>query len=266
MDTSPNRRSALRQLGAGLAAGAAGLAVLGAAEAPLPSGHTELLPAGATELKELAERLARAPRRRDFKSVPMVLTETDEWDSEALEEVIAYRGGPKQVWDNTDIGGPWLNGMRNSLNTQIWAFKHPNFLCASGTHGPAHLALFDQQIWDKYQLTHLAGEKFKSNTLIVETAAGSADPRDIQRPDGAFSPADNNIPALQRRGVVFLACHNAIWEISRRLHEGGANPDSLSLEAIAAELTNHLIPGVVLTPGVVGTLPQLQQAGFHYVR
>ncbi len=35
---------------------------------------TDLAPAGAGKLKELAERLAKAPRRRDFKSVPMILT------------------------------------------------------------------------------------------------------------------------------------------------------------------------------------------------
>jgi hypothetical protein len=28
----------------------------------------------------------------------------------------------KQVWDNTGIASPWLNVMRNSLNTQVWSF------------------------------------------------------------------------------------------------------------------------------------------------
>jgi len=266
MDAPQNRRSALRQLGVGLAAGAAGLASLGAAEAPPLPSRTALLPPGATELKDLTERLAHAPRRRDFRAVPMILTNPDEWDREALDEVIAYRGGPKQVWDNTDLGGPWLNVMRNSLNTQIWSFRHSEFLCVSSTHGLAHLALFDQGIWDKYQLAKLAGEKFKTNTLMLEKPGGSDDPRDFQNASGPFSPRGSSIPALQRRGVVFLACHNAIWEISRRLRDGGANPDSLSLDAMAAELSNHLIPGVVLTPGAVGTMLQLQQAGFHYAK
>jgi len=34
---------------------------------------------------------------------------------------------------------------------------------------------------------------------------------------------------------------------------------------MAAELTNHMIAGVVLTPGMVGTLPELQRGGFNYV-
>ncbi|HZI33785.1 MAG TPA: transcriptional initiation protein Tat, partial [Candidatus Binatia bacterium] len=35
-------------------------------------------------------------------------------------------------------------------------------------------------------------------------------------------------------------------------------------EALAAELTNHLVPDVVLTPGAVATLLYFQEAGFHY--
>ena len=77
------------------------------------------------------ERLAKAPRRRDFKTVPMILNEPSQWDDEALREVMAYKPVPKQVWDNTKIESPWLNLMRNSLNAQIWSFKHPDFLAVS---------------------------------------------------------------------------------------------------------------------------------------
>jgi hypothetical protein len=69
---------------------------------------------------------------------------------------------------------------------------------------------------------------------------------------------------LQERGVVFLACHNAIWEIAAKLVKSGKNSDHKSHEEIAAELTNHLVDSVVLTPGIAATIPELQQAGFHY--
>ena len=39
---------------------------------------------------------------------------------------------------------------------------------------------------------------------------------------------------------------------------------SLSHPEMAAEFTNHLVTGVVLTPGAVGTIPQLQLAGYQY--
>jgi len=68
-----------------------------------------------------------------------------------VREVIAYRAARKQVWDNTDIRSPWMNLMRNSLNAQVFSFGHPDFLVVSATHGSAHLALFDQDMWDKYR-------------------------------------------------------------------------------------------------------------------
>jgi hypothetical protein len=222
-----------------------------------------LLPAGKS-LEKFTARLSRAPRRRDFETVPMILNDPTQWDHAALSEVIAYRGAPKQVWDNTGIASPWLNLMRNALNAQVWSFGHPDFLAVSATHGTAHLALFEPAMWEKYQLAKWTGGKFQSNTLIAEQKGAAADPKDYENPEGAFSPHDNFIPALQRRGVVFLACHNAIWELAGTLIAAEVNPDGSSHAALAAELTNHLIAGAVLTPGMVGTLPELQRAGFNY--
>jgi hypothetical protein len=262
MKTAPGRRFALMTMGLGMVAGATGFAALhdGVANAAEPS----LLPPEAKSLEELTARLGRAPRRRDFKTVPMILNDPNQWDHAALSEVIAYRGEPKQVWDNAEIASPWLNVMRNSLNAQVWSFRHPDFLIVSATHGTAQLALFEPAIWEKYQLAKLTGGKFQSNTLVAEQKGATADPKDYENPDGAFSPHDNSIPALQRRSVVFLACHNAIWEFAEKLIATEVNPDHLSHDALAAELTNHLIAGAVLTPGMVGTLVELQRSGFNY--
>jgi len=258
-----NRRSTLQSFGRAVAAGAAAL-VLPAAKAGPESKN--LLPSDGTVLAGLTGRLAEAPRRRSFKTVPMILNSRDQWDHEAFAEVATYQPPTKQVWDHTDIGGPWLRVMRNSLNAQIWSFKHPDFLVVCETHGSAQLALYDQSMWDKYNLAKLAGAGFESNTLIVERPAASADPANYEDPSGVYSDENNSIPALQRRGVVFMACHNAIWEQAARLHSIGANPDTSTVDVIAAELTNHLIPDVVLTPGAVGSMVELQQAGFHYAR
>jgi hypothetical protein len=258
MTIDNSRRTALAGFGA-FAVGAAALAA-GSSRA---AATERIIPPGAGELSELTDRLRRAPRRRDFKTVPMILQHPDFWDDEALNEIIAYRGSRKQVWDNTDLAGPWLNLMRNSINAQIFSFGHKDFLAVSATHGTAHLALFDQATWDKYELAALAGAKFKTNTLATLKPAPTAF-AESEDPKSVFGPTGDSIPALQERGAVFLACHNAIWEVTARLIASGKNPDHASHEAVAAELTNHLIDGVVLTPGVVATIPELQQAGFHY--
>ncbi|WP_297494292.1 transcriptional initiation protein Tat [Acidocella sp.] len=262
MAAQANRRSLLR--GLGISAGAVGFAAMARQTARAAEASPAMEPQGATTLDALTATLAKASRRRDFKTVPMILTNADQWDSDALNAVIGYAGSPAQVWDNTVLGGPWLNLMRNALNAQVFSWKNPDFLAVSATHGTAHLALYDEAIWDKYDLATVTQGKFKANTLIDVPAAASADAADFNNPAGAYAPAANSITVLQRRGVVFIGCHNAIWEFSGALLKNGKNPDKLSHEALAAELTNHLIPGIVLSPGVVGTIPQLQRAGFHY--
>ena len=106
------------------------------------------------------------------------------------------------------------------------------------------LNCLDQDIWEKYQLTRLAGDLFKTNTAIIEKRAAATAPVNYQDPTGPFSGEDNSIPALMRRGAVFMSCHNAIWEHAAALIETDVNPDKLCQSALAAELTNAvLIPG-----------------------
>jgi hypothetical protein len=254
------RRQSLKSLGLALAA--AGTFSV-ANEIP---GHATETSGGGQLLDTLTKQLAVIPRRRDFKTVPMILDRREQWDADALDAVLHYGGAPRQSWDNTDLHGPWLNVMRNCLNTQIWAFGHPDFLCVSATHGLAHMALFDDTMWEKYSLAKIAGGNSTRNSFVAAPEGLTFDVKDFEDPTGAFSPHANSIQGLQRRGAVFLACHNAIWELADRLNKAGTNPDKLSTDALCAELTNHLIPDIVLTPGAVGTIVELATAGFAYAR
>ena len=267
-NNSMSRRAALKNMMIGLGAGlaAVGSGHVAWASSGTSSAPADLLPAGAATLKDLQKRLEKAPRRRDFKTVPMVLTDPSQWDEKALNEVLQYAGGPKQAWDNTSLKGPWLNLMRNAMNVQIWSFKHPDFLAVSATHGTAHLALYDDSLWEKYQFAKLTKGKYKTNIFIKDAQAPQTNPADFENPDGVFSPRGDSIAVLQKRGAVFLACHNEIWELTLSLHKTEVNPDRLTHAQMAAEFTNHLIPGAVLTPGIVGTLPELTLAGYQYAK
>ena len=130
MTIDNSRRSALFGFGS-LVAGAGAYAV---DRAHAATNQTTTAP-GTAKLPELREQLRRSPRRRDFKTVPMILQQSDFWDDEALTYVISYESNRKQVWDNTEIAGPWLNLMRNALNAQAFAFRHPDFLAVSAAHG-----------------------------------------------------------------------------------------------------------------------------------
>jgi hypothetical protein len=227
----------------------------------------DLMPHGAKTLEALQARLAKAPRRRDFKTVPMILDSPDQWDATALNEVLHYAGSSKQGWDNTELTGTWLNVMRNSMNAQIYSFKHPDFLCVSATHGTAQFALYDNHIWEKYQIgSKVIGGKPDHNSFVDLPEAAGHDPKNYQDAKGAFGPGANSVIQLQRRGAVFLVCHNAVWEHCARLISLDLNPDKLSQEQMCADISNHLIPDAVLTPGAVGTLVELARAGFAYAR
>ena len=232
--------------------GAAGAALgLGAGVSAAMAVPAAAAAGGSETLAGLAAELARLPARRDFKSVPAILTDPGYWDAARISAVAAYRGGPKQVWDNKSLAGGWTASMRSALNGQHLSFRHPAFLTVSMTRGDAQLALFDQAMWDKYPLAKLTGGKFARNSFLDA------------KPGADFSPEDAAIPTLMKRGAVFMSCHNAIMHAAARVAE--AMRGSAPVGEIAADLTNHLLPGVILTPGALATLPELQQAGFHYV-
>jgi hypothetical protein len=81
---------------------------------------------------------------------------------------------------------------------------------------------------------------------------------------GLYSEAGNFVPTLQKRGIVFLGCHNAIWELAATLLRAGVNPDRRSHQELAADLTNSLIPGVISTPGNEAMIGKLEESGFVY--
>ncbi|MDE2340833.1 MAG: transcriptional initiation protein Tat [Alphaproteobacteria bacterium] len=245
-----------------------GSVVAGAVATSIEAAPLDLTPKGSMSLKALHTALEHAKGRRDYKRVDMILTNPSDWDAQAIATLKAYRAGPKQVWDMVDIEGPWLNLMRNSLNVQVFGYRHPDFQLVSATHGAAHWALYDDYIWDKYKLGTLLKKApaTAGNPFAARPNAAGANPADVEGLKGVYSPAANSIDTLQRRGVIFLACHNAIWEFTGAQIEKGNNPDHLGHEELAAEFTNHLLPDVVLTPGVVGTIVELQNAGFHYIK
>lgn len=221
----------------------------------------EGLATGGPMLAELSRRLAAAPRRRNFATVPFMIDRPELWDHEASALLLGYRGSRTQVWESSDIAAAWLNLMREAMNGQVFAHGHPDFLAVAAVHGSAHLALFSQAMWAKYGLAANVGGKPAENVFVRE-ASGVSPSDDRQKLDGFYGPGNSNIVSLQRRGAVMVACHDSIHAIARGIasKQGGA-PD-----LVAADLTNNLIPGVVLVPSVVAYLIELQHAGFTYAK
>ncbi len=215
-------------------------------------------------LTELHLRLQQVPARRNYSSLPAILTSKSQWDSESLELLFHYRGGVKQLWDNTDIASGWLAVIRNCLNTHQFALKTRGYLPVCGTRGSAQLALYDNEAWDKYELGHLIHDQPSHNTFQPDVK-GLSLPHDPNSDFSAsiFGDEGATVTALRERGTLFLACHNATYELARHLHMAGHVPAGQSVEETTADLTNHLPPWVIVTPGVAAVLPILQQIGYH---
>jgi hypothetical protein len=224
---------------------------------------TDYMRTEAGRLRRLARQLASIPRRRKFKALPMILLRPDQWDNEALDAVIAY-DGPRQVFDTTHLAGGWINQIRITLNAQLFSLQQANFLITAAPHGGAALALFNAQAWNKYRLAEQTSGAFKSNSFLTDPEFPASTLNEQENPRGLYSDAGNFVPTLQKRGVVFLGCHNAIWELAGTLIKGGINPDRVSQEEIAADPTNSLAPGVIATPGNEAIIGKLQETGFVY--
>lgn len=263
MDGKFSRRETLQSFGivaaaAGIAAGASGAA---AEEAAAPRDY---LKADATRLGRLYRRLWAIPRRRGASGLPMVLTRAAQWDAEPLAAILAYEGAPRQVFDATDLAGTWITQIRNTMNAQVWAFGEPDFLLVAAPHGPAGYALLTQAAWKKYGIAALTDGAFKRNTLIEDPKFPSSAVNEPEDRTGLYAETGGTIPVLQRRGVVFCACHNALWELAGVLIANGSNPDGRTQRELVADLTKALIPGVVTTPGNEAVIGNLQRAGFAY--
>jgi hypothetical protein len=143
-----SRRTALKML---CGAAATASALQPCIDVAAAAAAADYMQPDARRLRALTQQLVTIPRRRNYKALPMILTKPDEWDSEALDVVLAY-DGPRQLFDTTRLGGGWINQIGNTLNAQVFSLQRPNFLCAAAPHGGAALALFTQDAWNKYKL------------------------------------------------------------------------------------------------------------------
>jgi len=268
MDGRINRRETLKSIGVAAAA-VAGVAALAPSSAAAAAAGEEKAPrdylkADAQRLRQLYRTLWSIPRQRGAAGLPMVLTRPAQWDAAPLAAILAYADAPRQVFDATDLAGTWITQIRNTMNAQAWAFGEPDFLLVAAPHGPAGYALLTQAAWKKYGIAALTDGAFKRNTLIEDPKFKPAAVNDPEDRTGLYSDAGATIPVLQRRGVVFCACHNALWELAGVLIANGSNPDGRTQRELVADLTDALIPGVVTTPGNEAVIGNLQRAGFAY--
>ena len=122
-------------------------------------------------------------------------------------------------------------------------------------HAGAMAIAFDDAGWAKYQLGDRAG------TAARDPATNAAYTRNIFASEAPGDPfAANAVPALQRRGAIFLFCNNVLRNLTASLaRRRGETP-----EVVRAGLIAAFLPEVVLVPAVVAATVVAQEHGCAY--
>jgi intracellular sulfur oxidation DsrE/DsrF family protein len=114
-------------------------------------------------------------------------------------------------------------------------------------------------MWDKYKLgAALNLTDSTTNAPLVRNYFAHPQPGD---PVGDGTP-ESSIEALQRRGVVFLLCNNALQRWSGRLEKQGLG----SAAEIHDDLVAHALPGMNVVPAAFIAMTKAHEHGFAYAR
>jgi len=166
-------------------------------------------------------------------------------------------GKHKQYLDVAAHGqGAPLGRTANLLNAYVesYGLKDSDVNVVFGAHGTAIAMVLDDALWSKYTL----GSHFS----IADPATKSPALRNIfagvGKGQGGYTPA---LAELQKRGVRFIACRQAIARLSREL----AARDGGDAALINKELLAGLLPGVTGVPAAIVAANRAQEAGLTYL-
>src|SRR5215469_1605027 len=168
----------------------------------------------------------------------------------------------RQLFDAPDPdGGTVLRHTRNYLDTWREAYnvgEHDVSVIVTLYGRTTPLGLQDA-MWTKYKLGS-ALNITDSTTRAPLVRNWFAHPQNGD-PMGDGTP-DSSMEALQKRGVVFALCNNALKRWSARLEKDGLG----SAADVHADLTAHALPGVIIVPDALIVMTKAHERGFAYAR
>lgn len=146
----------------------------------------------------------------------------------------------------------------NYLNTYNTAYSVPDSdINVVGTfYGSTTLLAANDAMWAKYRLGELVG---------VEGADGTPATRNPWRTEVkalGMTIAPAGIESLQRRGVLFIVCNNALNFFTGTI----AQARGLAAATVDADVRANLLPGVVVVPAMVIAIERAQAHGLAYRR
>lgn len=174
-------------------------------------------------------------------------------------------------WPNINNTLVFTN-VRNALNGFQFSYDVPpgQIQVVVQAYASAISAMYDDFIWQKYRFGEFANitDPTTKQPAVRNIWLTSANPAPASVPTDRANPyySDTSIQGLQRRGVLFLACHQTIHGHAGALAaDTGRNMDKLSAAQILTEIATHLVPGALMIPAGVGELVRLQDKGYRLV-
>ena len=172
------------------------------------------------------------------------------------------KGKHRQLFDAPDPdGGTVLRHVRNYLDAWREAYgvgERDVSVVVTLYARTTPLGLQDA-MWAKYKLGAAINlTDSTTNAPLVRNYFAHPQPGD---PVADGTP-ESSMEALQRRGVVFLLCNNALKRWSGRLEKQGPG----TAADVHADLTAHALPGVIIVPDVLIAMTKAHERGFSYAR
>jgi hypothetical protein len=190
------------------------------------------------------------------------------FDETQFARIVGRPARIRQLFESVSFNPVTLNNVKNAFNGLQFGFGYPQsaIAVALANHGPSTAYNLTDAMWTKYRI----GEFFKIVDASGKTVTSNVHYPAKAKYDPSASPddehgmyQDTSIEMLQRRGLIVLACHTAIEEISRKLIAQGFAPTGATPKDVADDLLTHLIPGALVVPSMVATIAVLQ-ATYHY--
>ncbi len=174
------------------------------------------------------------------------------------------KGKHRQLFDVPEPeGGTALRHLRNYLDAWRNAFgvgERDVSVVVTLYARTTPLGLQDA-MWEKYQLgAALSLTDPTTNAPLVRNWFAHPKPGDPV----ADGEPDTSMEILQKRGVVFALCNNALTRWAGRLAKSGTG--GIAAVDVHADLVAHALPGVVIVPDVLVTMTKAHERGFGYVR
>jgi intracellular sulfur oxidation DsrE/DsrF family protein len=186
---------------------------------------------------------------------PGSATALETYDSKDSSEHDAWmtglKGKHRQLFHGLELNDRLMLMATNFMDTYRDSFgaKPEQVNAVIGVHGAALAIGFNDAAWAKYG--------FGKTANVNDPTTKEPATRNIFSTGGPLS-----VDTLQKRGVVFIMCNNALKMQSQSLSKArGEAP-----ETVYEDLKASRLAGTIIVPAMVVAVNRAQEAGFTYVR